>query len=528
MSAGLSDYARAHSQQMAVSGGIFHSTNLPAIAGAVAPNWRSAGENVGVGGSVSVLDSALMNSAPHRANILGGYNYVGIGVAYNGNRMYVTEMFVASTTPITARSRPGSSPPIGSVDRISRVQTQVTIDGWALDPDTSSSIGVHVYVDGAFATAVNANGNRPDLAGYGRGTAHGFRATVNIGPGLHTVCVFGINNAAGVNPVLSCQWVNMTTWPTGSVDLLTQSGDGIVAAGWALDPDSSSSIGVHVYVDGQRVAVSTADDPRADVGSFFPGYGSAHGFTVRAAATPGWHNVCVWAVNVGPGGSPQLACRVVFVASDPFGAVDATSNGAGDLRVAGWLMDPSSTSSIGGHVYVDGQFAGATTSGASRPDLAGFGLGISHGFDTRVPIDGGAHQVCVFGINVGAGTNRLVRCVPVLVAADPVGSLDAVELGASPSAAGRSATPTIIAGWAIDPNTAASVDVRILVDGSVATTVDADLNRPDLAAYYPGFGTLHGYSATVSLAPGLHNVCSVAVNTRAGSDRLLGCRTIRA
>jgi hypothetical protein len=527
MSAGLSDYARAHSEQMAAAGSIFHSSNLSAIAGAVAPNWRTAGENVGVGGSVSVLDTALMNSAPHRANILGGYNYVGIGVAYSGNRVYVTEMFVATTTPITARPRPGSSPPIGSVDAISRFQSQLSIDGWAIDPDTSSSIPVHVYVDGAFATATTANTSRPDLAGYGRGTAHGFHATVNVGPSLHTVCVYGINNAAGVNPTLGCRWVNMTNWPLGAVDVVAQSGDGTVAAGWAFDPDTASSIDVHLYVDGRRVAVTTADDPRSDIGSLYPGYGNAHGFNVRAAASPGWHSVCLWALNVGAGGNPQLACRTVYVASDPFGSIDVATAGAGDLEVAGWLIDPSSSSAITGHVYIDGQFAGATSSGLSRPDLSGLGFGAGHGFDTRVAIDGGYHQVCVFGINVGAGSNQPVRCVTAPILSDPVGSLDGVAVDATPAGMTlRGAMPTQLVGWALDPNTSASVDVRILVDGGVAATVTADDNRPDLAPYYPRFGTRHGYSTSVSLSPGRHNVCAVAVNTRAGSDRLLGCRTI--
>jgi hypothetical protein len=527
MSAGLSDYARAHSQQMAAAGSIFHSSNLSAIAGAVAPNWRTAGENVGVGGSVSVLDTALMNSAPHRANILGAYNYVGIGVAYNGNRVFVTEMFVATTTPITARSRPGSSPPIGSVDAISRFQSQLSIDGWAIDPDTSSSIAVHVYVDGAFATATTANGSRPDLASLGRGTSHGFHTTVNLGPGLHSVCVFGINNAAGVNPAIGCRSVNMMSWPLGAADVVAQSGDGIVAAGWALDPDTASSIDVHMYLDGQRVAVATADDMRPDIGSAYPGYGSAHGYSVRTSASPGWHSVCVWAINVGPGGSPQLPCRSVYVASNPFGSIDVASPGPGDLDVAGWLIDPSSTSPITGHLYIDGQFAGATTSSLTRPDVAGLGFGSAHGYDMRVAIDGGLHQVCVFGINVGAGANTPVRCVATVVQSDPVGAVDAVAIDATPSGAtSRGAVPTRVAGWAIDPNTAASIDVRVVIDGAVATTVDADISRPDLARYYPGFGTRHGYSASVTVTPGLHNVCAVAVNSRAGTDRLLGCRVV--
>ena len=47
--------------------------------------------------------------------------------------------------------------------------------------------------------------------------------------------------------------------------------------GWAFDPDTSASIPVHVYVDGSGY-VLTASGDRPDVGSFFPGYGNAHGY----------------------------------------------------------------------------------------------------------------------------------------------------------------------------------------------------------------------------------------------------------
>jgi hypothetical protein len=525
MSTALSDAARAHSAQMAASGGIYHTTNLAAVLGAAAPNWRSGGENVGMGGGVSVLDTALMNSAPHRANILGSYNYVGIGVWYSGSTMYVTQMFVSTTTPIPVKPRPGSPVPIGSIDAVRRSMADLTVIGWALDPDTSASIAVHIYVDGAFAAATTANADRPDLARYGRGTAHGFSATIRPGPGVHTVCALALNDAAGVNPAVGCTVVNMASWPIGYVETAVQSGDGVAASGWTLDPDSAASTSVHMYVDGQRVAVDSADGSRPDIGAAYPGYGNAHGFSVRAATSPGWHSVCIWALNIGPGGNPQLSCRWVFVASDPFGAVDVTALGAGDLRVAGWTIDPSSTAAINSHIYVDGTFVNAVPASGSRPDLAGLGFGTSHGFDTRVTIDGGLHQLCVFGINVGAGANQVVRCLAISVPSDPVGALDDVSVPsvvAGASGAGSSVTAHL-AGWAIDPNTSAAVDVRIIVDGSAVTTVHATDQRPDLAPYYPGFGTAHGFSAAFSIARGSHTVCAVAVNARAGTDRLVGC-----
>ncbi len=45
----------------------------------VTSQWSRIGENVGFGPNVAALEQAFMNSAPHRANILGDYNRVGVG-----------------------------------------------------------------------------------------------------------------------------------------------------------------------------------------------------------------------------------------------------------------------------------------------------------------------------------------------------------------------------------------------------------------------------------------------------------------
>jgi uncharacterized protein YkwD len=46
--------------------------------------------------NVSGMESAFEHSPPHAENMLNGQiNYVGVGVAYAGNDMYVTEEFMA-------------------------------------------------------------------------------------------------------------------------------------------------------------------------------------------------------------------------------------------------------------------------------------------------------------------------------------------------------------------------------------------------------------------------------------------------
>jgi uncharacterized protein YkwD len=55
--------------------------------------WDNLGENVACGGSVKTLFSVLMKSSPHRANILGDFDTVGIGVRVRGGLLWVTQIF---------------------------------------------------------------------------------------------------------------------------------------------------------------------------------------------------------------------------------------------------------------------------------------------------------------------------------------------------------------------------------------------------------------------------------------------------
>ena len=81
--------------------------------------------------------------------------------------------------------------------------------GWAIDPDTTSPIDVHVYSDGAFVRAATAN--------LAAGTEiHGFdpiprpRIAASTSPYPRsrertTFCVYGINVGPGEGSLLGCR-----------------------------------------------------------------------------------------------------------------------------------------------------------------------------------------------------------------------------------------------------------------------------------------------------------------------------------
>jgi hypothetical protein len=91
--------ARAHSAQMMAAGEIYHTSPLSAVAS----GWEALAENVGAGPSVDSLHAAFMASSGHRRNILGDYNYVGIGVSQSDSgQLWVTVIFMRKGAPAPA------------------------------------------------------------------------------------------------------------------------------------------------------------------------------------------------------------------------------------------------------------------------------------------------------------------------------------------------------------------------------------------------------------------------------------------
>ncbi len=418
MSSALVDYSRSHSARMRDAGNIFHTEDLAVVANQRVPRWQRAGENVGVGGSVESLHTALMNSPGHRANILGDYNYVGMGVVHVSGKMYITQFF--TKTPADLEIAPGvNTSPVGSLDLVSRSVDLATVTGWAIDPDTASAIDVHVYVDGRFGGSATAGGSRPDVGAIfpNHGKNHGFSFNIVPGPGTHNICAYAINTGSGGNALLGCKSIDMNPTPFGSFDAIARVAGGITVNGWAIDPDTTSSVDIHVYVNGGFAGSGRATVERPDLATFFPDYGARHGFSIPIPLGAGSHNVCVYALNAsGAGNNTGLGCKSVSVDPNSFGSIDFAQRTASGLRLGGWAIDPDTPSPIGVHVYVDGTFGGSFIASSYRGDLAGLfpSWGGGRGFDLTVNTSPTAHTICVYAIDAaGGGTNTALGCKAV-------------------------------------------------------------------------------------------------------------------
>ena len=162
----LTAKAQAWAAHMAATGCLCHSN----LTDGVNVGWRKLGENVGRGPSVASLQSAFIGSPEHLANMLDRrFQWVGIGVAYGGGQMWVAEVFMDGDGPPVP-----SGNPVGRLDNAVRGPGVIGVQGWALDPDLTRPIQVHIYVDGRANKATTASTIRNDIgAAVSRATAAG-------------------------------------------------------------------------------------------------------------------------------------------------------------------------------------------------------------------------------------------------------------------------------------------------------------------------------------------------------------------
>ncbi len=437
--------------------------------------------------------------------------------AIDGAGVVDGDVFKGTPGGLVAFASGVNHPPVGSVDSVTAANGAITVRGWTLDPDTTASIPADLYIDGV-GTRLNANESRPDIAATypGEGDLHGFTGTVSVPPGEHTVCVFGIDSINGPNTLINCQKINTNHPPIGSVDSAQFSGpNSITVQGWVLDPDTTASIPADVYIDGVGTRLSSTGD-RPDVATAY-GMGSLHGFTGTIGVSAGTHQVCVFGIDSVDGPNTLLNCQSVTNYT-PVGSVDAVTATSGAITVRGWALDPNTSASIPADVYIDG--AGTRLQAdQSRPDVAAAypGEGDLHGFTGTINAAPGNHQVCVFSIDSVNGPNTLLNCRNITVTNHPpVGSVDVV------TAASGAIT---VRGWALDPDTSASIPADVYIDGA-GTRLQADQSRPDVAAAYPGEGDLHGFTGTINAAPGNHQVCVFSIDSVNGPNTLLNCRNV--
>jgi hypothetical protein len=429
--------------------------------------------------------------------------------------------------PWSAKARTGQA--WGAVDLVSGGVGTVRFGGWAIMSDTQSPVEVEVAVDGAPSGRIKAEGSRPDVAAAypGYGAAHGYDGSVAATTGDREVCVRVVDPASGQRSTIACRTVYVPASPSltlrpgspiGSFDVAVPTTGGIFVGGWALDPEASEPIAVHVYANSIGAAL-VADTSRPDVQSIYPAYGDRHGFgSVVPVPASGTYNVCAYAINVGQGGNSLLGCRPVAMAPnrEPFGVVDWARGVPGGVEVAGWAIDPDTAASIDVHAYV-GSVGRAVSAAIGRPDVAAAypGYGSAHGYIASVPAPPGPQTICAYGINVPAGPNPAVGCRAVSVpGGNPYGAVDLVAGGVG---------SVTVAGWAIDPDTADSTSVHVYV-GPVGYAVPAAAGRPDVGQVYPLYGAAHGFNAVVPSSSGPQNVCVYAINLGVGGHQLLRCQ----
>ncbi|MCW2523613.1 MAG: Fibronectin type protein, partial [Frankiales bacterium] len=319
--------------------------------------------------------------------------------------------------------------------------------------------------------------------------------------------------------------------PIGRFDTLAMTNGQLAVRGWVLDPDGHGPIHADVYITntatGARRGIRTvANAARPDIGRAYPAWGAAHGISLTVAEPNGTYQVCVYGINAGPGANTGLGCRQLVVNNNPSGAVTSLQRVPGGLAVAGWAADPNSAGPIAVDVYVDKTARRLAANVPTTASLRAFpNYGKNHGFSATLSVAAGVHQICVYAINVGAGTtNPTLSCQSVTVSANPFGKLDSVTR--------VSATTMLVQGWAIDPDTLAATTVRFTADGvAVGSTYPTTVARPDVTTVYPAYpGKPHGYRVTVPVDAAEHQVCLVAVNAAAtpGSDVVGNCRDLPA
>jgi SpoIID/LytB domain protein len=417
--------------------------------------------------------------------------------------------------------------PNGSFDLGTFAPGGVRVAGWTYYPFAGANAQVQITVDGNVVSDVSANRARADVAAVipGAPSDAGFDAVVPIQNATSNVCVNAHLPGNSTLFPLGCRSVTVPIQPFGSLDVAVNAGNSVRVAGWAVDPQTTGALEIHVHVDGQ-ISGTVANRTRGDLAPHVGGWGVDHGFDAVVAAPVGPHSVCVYAINVGPGSHVALGCRSVTVlpprAARPFGSFDLAASVEGEINVAGWAIDPDTADPIDVHVYVDGRLAGGTRADRTRSDVGAVfpAAGPNHGFDALFAAAPGQHNVCTYAINDGPADNTFLGCKTMTVtpkdSTPPVGAVDLVV---------RSNGNVRVAGWALDLDDNAPIDVHVYV-GSAGVGVTADRSRTDVQAAL-NRGDRHGYDVVLPIPAVPTRVCAYGINdSGVGPNSLLGCRTV--
>jgi subtilisin family serine protease len=258
-----------------------------------------------------------------------------------------------------------------------------TLTGWAGDPNTPlSAIKVLYKIDNGAPTLVDANVNRPDIAGTWGSSNHGFSITVpQLTVGSHTAEVWAIDADTGELTSLGTQTVVVSnpsgrTLPRGA---FVVSATGLVQ-GWAFDFNAGASpIQVRIDVDGVQGIPFNAGLNRPVL---TPIVGSPnHGFSQKLTLTPGAHVISVYVIGDPNDEEILLGTRVVGQKAS-LGRIDGIT--ASTIR--GWAFNETAGANpVLVRVDIDGIAGPIITANLQRIGLISAVGSPNHGFSMPTP-----------------------------------------------------------------------------------------------------------------------------------------------
>jgi hypothetical protein len=247
---------------------------------------------------------------------------------------------------------------------------------------------------------------------------------------------------------------------------------------------------------------------------------------LKAAVSVGVVGAIGLSVLAGPPASSAVASH------NPFGHLDVLKSSGAAVTFSGWAADPDTAGTVRVVIRIDNVPTYSVLANQPRPDVAKYfpKYGAQRGFAGAFSVPAGKHTVCVTAGDLATGSDTVFACGIVYANTPTMAPIVSTAATSRPigrmEASSFSAGKLTVTGWTLDKDTAASLQVDVIVNGQSYGSAMANLYRPDVQQAYPGYWKYHGYSFTVpaALAPGNYELCVVAVNNAAGGNTILPCK----
>ncbi|MGK0715088.1 hypothetical protein ACR5KS_03335 [Leucobacter sp. W1153] len=215
----------------------------------------------------------------------------------------------------------------------------------------------------------------------------------------------------------------------------------------------------------------------------------------------------------------------------PVGSIESVLPGLRQSTISGYAFDPETTAPIQIHYYIGGQYgSGGAWGGSQLANLDNSTVankypsyGAAHGFSIRLTGLSAPTAVCIYAINVGRGSTRLLGCPQAApITGSPTGNFEAFTVvEGKPKARG----------WVIDPDYVGTVDVHAYSgapypQGRWAGSTTTGVARVDVQRVYPEFGSQNGFNFEIPAGRAGEQLCLYAIDKQGAGNTFLGCRVL--